>query len=87
MNVFFIMGDTAYTQDLESGTILRVLPGKCDYLVKGSRIESSGMSLNIDDIVDAYKAEKLFESFWHRNSCHGFNGKGIAIQDFVMNLV
>ncbi len=64
MNVFFIIGNTAITPDLNEGTILAgVTRDSTMVLLKemGFTVEERGLS--IDDVIDAHKAGILYEVF------------------------
>jgi branched-chain amino acid aminotransferase len=64
MNVFFIIGDTAFTPGLESGTILNgVTRESVITLLKEAGLQVIERSLSIDDIIAAYNEHKLFEVF------------------------
>lgn len=64
MNVFFVIGDKAYTPDLISGTILAgvtresVMP-----LLQEMGIEVVEKAISIDEIIDAHRAGTLREVF------------------------
>jgi branched-chain amino acid aminotransferase len=64
MNVFFIIGNTAITPDLEAGTILAGVTRESTITIlkeMGFRVEERPLS--IDDIIEAHKAGLLFEVF------------------------
>ncbi len=64
MNVFFIIGHTAVTPDLNSGTILGgVTRSSAITLLKEMGFEVIERNISIDDIVDAHRAGILFEVF------------------------
>jgi len=64
MNVFLIIGDTAYTPGLEEGTILAgVTRDSVITLLKDMGLKVEERSLSIDEIADAYKAGNLYEAF------------------------
>ena len=64
MNVFFIIGNTAITPDLESGTILAgVTRDSVITLLKEMGLTVEERSISIDEIMDAYKAGLLKEVF------------------------
>ena len=57
MNVFFIIGNTAITPDLEQGTILDgVTRQSAITLLKEMGFTVEERPLSIDEIIDAYKA-------------------------------
>ncbi|MEO5891199.1 MAG: branched-chain amino acid aminotransferase [Ferruginibacter sp.] len=64
MNVFFIIGNTAITPGLETGTILEGVTRDSTIVILkelGYRVEERALS--IDEIMDAYKAGNLNEVF------------------------
>jgi len=64
MNVFFIIGDTAYTPGLEEGTILAgVTRDSVMTLLKDIGLKVEERPLSVDEIADAYKAGDLYEAF------------------------
>jgi branched-chain amino acid aminotransferase len=64
MNVFFIIGNTAFTPGLDSGTILAgVTRDSAIAVMKDMGFEVEERSLAIDEIIDAYKAGILYEVF------------------------
>ncbi|MEO6327917.1 MAG: branched-chain amino acid aminotransferase [Ginsengibacter sp.] len=86
MNVFFIIGDTAYTPDLESGTILSgVTRESVMTLLEEAGMKVAERPISIDEIVDAYKAGKLFEVFGTGTAATISMIKELRYRDFVMN--
>jgi branched-chain amino acid aminotransferase len=64
MNVFFIIGNTAVTPDLDSGTILAgVTRDSVMVLLKEIGYKVEERPISIDEITDAYKAGLLKEVF------------------------
>jgi branched-chain amino acid aminotransferase len=64
MNVFFIIGNTAITPDLEAGTILDgITRDSTIVLLRELGFNVEERPLSIDNIVDAYKAGILYEVF------------------------
>ena len=64
MNVFFIIGNTAITPDLNQGTILDGVTRQSSItLLKEMGFTVEERPLSIDDIIDAYKAGLLYEVF------------------------
>jgi branched-chain amino acid aminotransferase len=64
MNVFFIIGNTAYTPDLNQGTILNGVTRESAMTIlaeMGFKVIEKRIS--IDEIIDAHKAGSLFEVF------------------------
>jgi branched-chain amino acid aminotransferase len=64
MNVFFIIGNTAITPDLNDGTILDgVTRQSAITLLKEMGLKVEERALSIDEIIAAYKAGQLLEVF------------------------
>jgi branched-chain amino acid aminotransferase len=64
MNVFFIVGDKAYTPELTSGTILAgVTRESAISLLQEMGLEVEEKLINIDEIIDAHRAGTLREVF------------------------
>jgi branched-chain amino acid aminotransferase len=85
MNVFFIIGDTAITPDLESGTILNgVTRASAITLLKEMGFKVEERALSIDDIMDAYKAGVLYEVFGAGTAATISFIKELKYKDFVM---
>ena len=86
MNVFFIIGDTAITPDLGPGTILAgVTRDAAMILLKEMGFKVEERPINIDDIVDAYKAGSLYEVFGTGTAATISMIKELRYKDFVMN--
>ncbi len=86
MNVFFIIGDTAITPDLEAGTILDgVTRDSTIVLLKELGFSVEERPLNIDDIVDAYKAGVLYEVFGTGTAATISMIKELRYKDFTMH--
>ena len=86
MNVFFIIGDTAYTPDLESGTILAgVTRESVITLLQEAGLKVVERSISIDEIVDAYKEDNLLEVFGTGTAATISMIKELRYRDFVMN--
>ena len=85
MNVFFIIGDTAITPGLESGTILNgVTRASAITLLKEMGFKVEERSLNIDDIMDAYNAGVLYEVFGTGTAATISFIKELKYKDFVI---
>jgi branched-chain amino acid aminotransferase len=85
MNVFFIIGDTAITPDLEAGTILAgVTRNSVMTLLSEMGFKVESRPLSVDDIVDAYKAGALFEVFGTGTAATISPIKELRYKDFVM---
>lgn len=64
MNVFFIIGDSAYTPDLEQGTILNGVTRESAMTILGEMgFKVVEQPVSIDEIIDAHRAGTLFEVF------------------------
>ena len=64
MNVFFIIGNTAITPDLQEGTILDgVTRDSTIVILKELGLAVEERPLSIDEVISAYKSENLFEIF------------------------
>ena len=86
MNVFFIIGDTAITPDLGPGTILAgVTRESTMVLLKEMGFKVEERAINIDEIVDAYKAGILYEVFGTGTAATISMIKELRYKDFVMN--
>jgi branched-chain amino acid aminotransferase len=86
MNVFFIIGDTAITPDLESGTILAGVTRDSAMTIlneMGFKVEERPLS--IDDAIDAYNAGVLYEVFGTGTAATISLIKELRYKDFVMN--
>lgn len=86
MNVFFIIGDTAVTPDLEAGTILSgVTRESTIILLKNMGFKVEERPINIDDLVQAYKAGILYEVFGTGTAATISMIKELRYKDFTMN--
>ena len=85
MNVFFIIGDTAITPDLEQGTILNgVTRQSAITLLNEMGLKVEERQLGIDEIIDAYKAGLLYEVFGTGTAANISLIKELRYKDFVM---
>lgn len=85
MNVFFIIGNTAITPDLEQGTILDGVTRQSSItLLKEMGFTVEERPLSIDDIIDAYKAGLLYEVFGTGTAATISMIKELRYKDFVM---
>ena len=85
MNVFFIIGNTAFTPDLGAGTILAGVTRESTLTIlneMGFKVEERPIS--IDDIVNAYKAGILYEVFGTGTAATISLIKELRYKDFVM---
>ncbi len=86
MNVFFIIGNTAITPDLNDGTILDgVTRQSVITLLKEMGLEVEERSLSIDDIINAYKTGQLHEVFGTGTAATISMIKELRYKDFVMD--
>ena len=86
MNVFFIIGNTAVTPDLEHGTILDGVTRQSTItLLKEMGFDVEERPLSIDDIIDAYKAGLLFEVFGTGTAATISMIKELRYKDYVMH--
>jgi len=64
MNVFFIIGDKAYTPELASGTILAgVTRDSVITILQEMGVEVIEKAINIDEVIEAHRAGTLREVF------------------------
>jgi branched-chain amino acid aminotransferase len=85
MNVFFIIGNTAITPDLEQGTILDGVTRQSTItLLKEMGLTVEERPLSIQDIIDAYKAGLLYEVFGTGTAATISMIKELRYKDFVM---
>ncbi len=85
MNVFFIIGNKAITPDLGPGTILGgVTRQSVITLLQEMGFDVEERRLNIDDIIDAYKAGLLYEVFGTGTAATISMIKELRYKDFVM---
>lgn len=86
MNVFFIIGNTAITPDLEQGTILDGVTRQSTItLLKEMGFTVEERPLSIDDIIDAHKAGLLYEVFGTGTAATISLIKELRYKDYVMN--
>ena len=85
MNVFFIIGNTAITPDLESGTILAgVTRDSVITLLKEMGLTVEERSISIDEIMDAYKVGLLKEVFGTGTAATISLIKELRYKDYIM---
>ena len=85
MNIFFIIGNTAITPDLEAGTILAgVTRDSTITLLKEIGFDVQERPLSIDDIIDAHKAGILYEVFGTGTAATISLIKELRYKDYVM---
>ena len=86
MNVFFIIGDKAITPNLESGTILDgVTRDSAIVILKELGFTVEERPLSIDEIVEAYKADNLYEIFGTGTAATISMIKELRYKDFTMH--
>lgn len=85
MNVFFIIGVKAITPDLNSGTILEgVTRDSAITILKEMGLEVEERAISIDEIVEAYKSDKLLEVFGTGTAATISNLCELKYKDFIM---
>lgn len=85
MNVFFIIGNTAITPDLSSGTILSgVTRDSTIALLTDMGFTVEEKPLSIDDIIDAHKAGILYEVFGTGTAATISLIRELRYKDYVM---
>jgi branched-chain amino acid aminotransferase len=85
MNVFFVIGNTVITPDLEHGTILDGVTRQSSItLLKEMGFNIEEKALSIDDIIDAYKAGLLYEVFGTGTAATISMIRELRYKDFVM---
>lgn len=85
MNVFFIIGDTAYTPGIESGTILAgVTRESVITLLNEAGLNVQERSLSIDEITAAYAEGRLSEIFGTGTAATISMVRELAYRDVVM---
>jgi len=85
MNVFFVIGNTVVTPDLEQGTILDgVTRQSAITLLKEMGFAVEERPLSVDDIIDAYKAGLLYEVFGTGTAATISMIRELRYKDFVM---
>ena len=85
MNVFFIIGNTAITPDLQAGTILAgVTRDSTLTLLKEMGFNVEERPLNIDDVIDAHKAGILYEVFGTGTAATISLIKELRYKDYIM---
>ncbi|RYY49701.1 MAG: branched-chain amino acid aminotransferase [Chitinophagaceae bacterium] len=85
MNVFFIIGNTAITPDLDQGTILAgVTRDSVITVLKEMGFNVEERPLSIDDVIDAHKAGLLYEVFGTGTAATISSIKELRYKDYVM---
>ena len=85
MNVIFVIGNTAITPDLASGTILDgVTRDSVIVLLKEMGLTVEERALNIDEVIDAHKAGTLKEVFGTGTAATISLIKELRYKDYVM---
>ena len=86
MNVVFIIGNTAVTPDLSTGTILDgVTRDSVIVLLKEMGLTVEERALNIDEVIEAHKAGTLKEVFGTGTAATISLIKELCYKDYVMN--
>lgn len=85
MNVFFIIGNTAITPNLDEGTILAgVTRNSTMVLLQEMGFKVEERALSIDDIIDAHKASILYEVFGTGTAATISFIKELRYKDYIM---
>ena len=85
MNVFFIIGGTAITPDLDAGTILAgVTRASVITILKEMGFNVEERPLSIDDVIDAHRAGLLYEVFGTGTAATISLIKELRYKDYVM---
>lgn len=85
MNVFFIIGNTAITPDLQAGTILAgITRDSAIEILKDMGFTVEERPLSIDDVMDAYHAGVLYEVFGTGTAATISYIKELRYKDFTM---
>jgi branched-chain amino acid aminotransferase len=85
MNVFFIVGNTAWTPDLENSTILAgVTRDSAIKVLKAMGYEVEERPVNIDEVCDAYRNGDLKEVFGTGTAATISMIRELRYQEFVM---
>ena len=85
MNVFFIIGNTAITPDLEAGTILAgVTRDSTITVLKELGFNVEERQLSIHDVIDAHKAGILYEVFGTGTAATISLIKELRYKDYIM---
>ncbi|MEO6584068.1 MAG: branched-chain amino acid aminotransferase [Ferruginibacter sp.] len=85
MNVFFIIGNTAITPNLEIGTILAGITRESTItILKEMGFNVEERRLNIDDVIDAHKAGLLYEVFGTGTAATISLIKELRYKDYIM---
>jgi branched-chain amino acid aminotransferase len=86
MNVFFIIGNTAITPDLDEGTILAgVTRDSVIVLLREMGYTVEERAIGIDEIIDAHKAGTLREVFGTGTAATISMIKTLNYKDYEMN--
>ncbi|MBK7289786.1 MAG: branched-chain amino acid aminotransferase [Chitinophagaceae bacterium] len=85
MNVFFIIGNTAITPSMEQGTILNGVTRQSTItMLQEMGLTVEERRLSIDEVIEAYKANKLYEVFGTGTAATISMIKELRYKDFVM---
>ncbi|MFT3981862.1 MAG: branched-chain amino acid aminotransferase [Ferruginibacter sp.] len=85
MNVFFIIGNTAITPDLDQGTILAgVTRDSVITVLRDMGFNVEERPLSIEDVIDAHKAGLLYEVFGTGTAATISMIKELRYKDYVM---
>jgi branched-chain amino acid aminotransferase len=85
MNVFFVIGNTAYTPDLSPGTILAgVTRDSVMTILEEMGLQVQEKPVSVDMLMDAYKAGELREVFGTGTAATVSLIRELRYKDFVM---
>lgn len=85
MNVFFIIGDTAFTPSLEEGTILGgVTRDSAMTILKEMGLKVEEKRISVDDLIAAHKRGELHEVFGTGTAATITQIKELRYKDYVM---
>ncbi|MEO5999055.1 MAG: branched-chain amino acid aminotransferase [Chitinophagaceae bacterium] len=86
MNVFFIIGNSAITPDLENGTILDgVTRGSAIAILKEMGLTIEERSISIDEVIDAHRSGQLHEVFGTGTAATISLIKELRYKEYIMN--
>jgi branched-chain amino acid aminotransferase len=86
MNVFFIINDVAITPTLEDGIILAgVTRSSVITLLKEMNLKVEERKINIDEVIEAYKADSLLEVFGTGTAATIAPIKELRYKDYTMH--
>jgi branched-chain amino acid aminotransferase len=85
MNVFFIIGDTAFTPDLSPGTILNGVTRESAMTILAEMgLKVIEKAISVDDLIEAHQAGLLYEVFGTGTAATISLIKELRYKDYVM---